>query len=397
MKNFFVDLWKRMIGFVMVHGKTILAFLSGAAIMMLVLMPRLLKEDGKLEQLEGVLEEYFVEDVDPEALEDAAAAAMVDAIGDRWSYYMTAETYQASQQTMKSQYVGVGITISLREDGIGYDILKVETNSPAAGAGILAGDILIGADDVYVSEAGAEDMKNAVAGEKGTQVELTVLRDGAEMKFTMNRDTVLVDVAQGVMLEDHIGLVTIESFRSRCADETIEAIEELLEQGAEALIFDVRFNPGGYTTELIDLLDYLLPEGPIFRTESYSGEVNVDYSDADCLEMPIAVLVNGDSYSAAEFFAAALQEYEAATIVGEKTFGKGYYQTDFLLSDGSAVNLSIGKYYTPNGLSLIGIGVTPDEEITVDEETASLIYAGTLDPMEDPQILAAIDTIKTGN
>lgn len=392
-----VDLGERIVGFLMDHCGKVLSFLLGVLLTVTVtLICVITDDDNKLEQLKWVLENRFVEDVDAEALEDAAASAMVDAIGDRWSRYMTAEEYQQNQQTMSSQYVGVGISISLREDGIGYDILKVESNSPAACAGVLPGDILIGADDEYVSEVGPELVKNAVAGEKGTKVELTVLRDGTEMKFKMKRDTVLVDVTKNVMLKDNIGLVTITSFHSRCADETIESIEELLSQGAEALIFDVRNNPGGYTSELIEALDYLLPEGPVFRTESYDGKEHVDYSDADCLEIPMAVLVNGKSYSAAEFFAAALQEYDAAAIVGEKTYGKGYYQTDILLSDGSAAHLSVGKYFTPNGVSLIGVGVIPDVEVSVDEATAAQIYADALDPMEDPQILAAIDALKSG-
>ena len=167
-------------------------------------------------------------------------------------------------------------------------------------------------------------------------------------------------------------------------------MEELTEQGATALIFDVRNNPGGYTSELVKLLDHLLPAGDLFRQVNYAGKESVDKSDAACLEMPMAVLINGNSYSAAEFFAAALQEYEWATVVGEKTTGKGYFQTTFKLPDGSAVGLSIGKYFTPKGVSLANTGVTPDVPVEVDDRTESEIYYGTLDPMEDPQILAAI-------
>ena len=156
----------------------------------------------------------------------------------------------------------------------------------------------------------------------------------------------------------------------------------------------MRNNPGGYKHELVRILDYLLPAGPLFRSEDYRGKVDVDESDAACLELPMAVLVNGDSYSAAEFFAAALSEYDAAIVVGEKTTGKGYFQSSFTLEDGSALNLSIGKYTTPNGVSLANVGLTPDVTVEVDEETSFLIYAGTLDPAEDPQIQAAIEILK---
>ena len=143
----------------------------------------------------------------------------------------------------------------------------------------------------------------------------------------------------------------------------------------------------------MELLDYLLPEGDLFRTIRYDGQAHVDTSDANCLDMPMAVLINADSYSAAEFFAAALQEYEAATVVGEKSVGKGYFQNTFRLSDGSAVALSVGKYFTPKGVSLAEVGVTPDVECPVDEDTAAMIYYGTLEPLEDPQIRAALEAL----
>ena len=157
----------------------------------------------------------------------------------------------------------------------------------------------------------------------------------------------------------------------------------------------MRFNPGGYKDELVKLLDYLLPEGDLFRSQLYTGEEAVDTSDAKCLEMPMAVLVNGDSYSAAEFFAAALDEYDWAVLVGEPTVGKGYFQSTFDLGDGSAVALSVGKYFTPNGRCLEDEGgLTPEVTVEVDQETASKIYAGVLEPTEDPQIQAALEALK---
>ena len=168
-----------------------------------------------------------------------------------------------------------------------------------------------------------------------------------------------------------------------------------MEQGATSLIFDVRYNPGGYVTELVKILDYILPEGDLFRSVNYAGKEKVDVSDADCIEgIPMAVLINGSSYSAAEFFAAALEEYGYAVIVGEPTTGKGYYQQTYELGDGSAVGLSVGKYFTPQGVSLAEAGgLIPDVVVEVDDETAQGIYAGTLDPAQDPQIEAAIEAM----
>jgi carboxyl-terminal processing protease len=210
----------------------------------------------------------------------------------------------------------------------------------------------------------------------------------------VTRQEVKVAVATAEMLPGHVGLVTIANFDSRCAEETIAAIESLLDQGAQKLIFDVRNNPGGYADELIQVLDYLLPEGKLFHMEYYTGQEDITESDRRELKIPMAVLVNADSYSAAEFFAVALQEYDRAVILGEQTSGKGYFQTTIPLSDGSAVGLSVGKYYTPGGVSLEGVGITPDVEVTVDDETYIAIYYGWLEPSEDPQIQAALEALK---
>ena len=204
---------------------------------------------------------------------------------------------------------------------------------------------------------------------------------------------ILTEVVSYEMLENSIGLIAISNFDARCADETIAAIEALREQGAQALIFDVRNNPGGYATELVKVLDYLLPEGDLFRTLDYAGRETVDKSDASFLDMPIAVVCNEDSYSAAEFFPAAIQEYGAGTIVGMPTCGKGYFQYTYELSDGSAVGLSAGKYFTPSGKSLIGTGIQPDVVVEVDDETRAKIAYGTLDAKDDPQIQAAVDIL----
>ena len=308
---------------------------------------------------------------------------------------MTKEQYLRYQDTMANAYVGVGITVQAREDQQGIHIIDVTVGGPAEEAGILAGDILVAVDGTSITGMALNDASALIRGKEGTAVKLTVLRGEERIELTVTRRRFQTPVATGEMLEGNIGLITIENFDARCADETIAAIEKLQAQGATALIFDVRNNPGGYKHELVKVLDYLLPEGPLFRTEDFRGKEDVDYSDEEHLDMPMAVLVNLSSYSAAEFFAAALDEYDSAVVVGEKTFGKGYFQTTFALSDGSAVNLSVGKYYTPNGNSLAGKGLTPEVEVVVDEATSAAIAAGTLEPQEDPQIIAAINALKS--
>lgn len=351
-------------------------------------------EYNKLDQLGDLIEERFIGESDRTAMEDAAAEAMVYSLGDEWSYYIPASAYQAHVERMNNAYVGVGITILVREDYSGFEVTKVNAGGPAEEAGMLPGDVIVAIEGQSTEGMDTDTASNLVRGEEGTQVVLTVLRGSETLDLTVTRKMVLTPVATGRMLDRSVGLITITNFDDRCFDETKAAIESLLDQGALALIFDVRNNPGGYKHELVKVLDYLLPEGPLFRSEDYRGETSVDESDAACLDIPMAVLVNGSSYSAAEFFAAALSEYEWALVVGEQTYGKGYFQTTILLNDGSAVGLSVGKYTTPNGVSLAGVGITPDVVVEVDEETAFGIYAGILDPEEDPQIQAALESLR---
>lgn len=351
-------------------------------------------EQPKLQQLEELILTRFIGEAEQEQLRDAAAEGMIESLDDRWSYYMSAGEFQTHMETANNAYVGIGITITVEEGTEGFSIMVVNENGPAAEAGLQVGDVIIaveGTSTIGMEASGARDL---VRGKEGTQVQITVLRDGQEQTFSVTRREVKTPVAEYEMLEEGIGLVSIVNFDSRCAEETVAAIETLLDQGAEKLIFDVRNNPGGYARELVKVLDYLLPEGELFRTVDYAGKENVDMSDANCLDIPMAVLVNGDSYSAAEFFAAAMAEYDAAVVVGEKTSGKGHFQYTYELNDGSAVALSVGKYYTPGGVSLEGVGITPDVEVSVTEDQGAMIYYGTLDPREDPQIQAAVKALK---
>ena len=348
----------------------------------------------KLRQLETLIDEKFIGEAEPEKLADAAANAMVKATGDRWSYYIPASEYESYREQSENAYVGVGITIQAAEDASGFLVLEVVPGGPAEEAGIQVKDLLIAVENTDIRSLSLAEVRDLVKGQEETYVSLTVMRQGTSETLYVQRRKVKTPVSSAQMLENDIGLLTIENFDERCAEESIAAIESLLEQGARKLIFDVRNNPGGYASELVKLLDYLLPEGDLFRTVRYDGQEHVDKSDADCLEIPMAVLVNASSYSAAEFFAAALREYEAAVVVGEQTVGKGYFQTTYQLSDGSAVALSIGKYFTPKGISLAETGVTPDAMVSVEEETAEGIYYGTLLPEEDPQIQRAVELLK---
>ncbi len=351
-------------------------------------------ETSKLDYLHAYITQYYIGDVDETAIDDAAAAAMVQATGDRWSYYISAAELQSYDNSKNNSYVGVGITIVQREDGLGFDIIQVAKGGGAEEAGILPGDILTHVEGRACAEEGLEGTSALVVGDPGTTVTVTVLRGEEALDFTLERRQLQTEVVSWQMLEDCIGYIQIVNFNARCASESIAAIEELMKQGAQALIFDVRNNGGGYKDEMVELLDYLLPEGPLFRSELYTGAVEVDESDADFLNLPMAVLINQNSYSAAELFAAALQEYEAAVVVGEQTTGKGHFQVTHVMPDGSAVNLSIGKYTTPKGVNLDGVGLPPDIVVDISDELEVQIYYGNVEVTEDPQIQAAVDALK---
>ena len=354
----------------------------------------------KYAEIMDLVDYYFIEDdVDMTAVNDAMASGIISGLGDRWSYYVSAEDYQAYVENINNAYVGVGITILAQYDEAGnltgYEITEVTTGGPAEEAGVLAGDILVRVGDTQAADVSLEELKNLVKGEEGTTVDLTFLRDGQELTLTVERRSVTVIPAEGRLLDGDIGYIIIDNFDAGCADTVKQLVEELQAQGATSLLFDVRNNPGGLKSELTDLLDYLLPEGIVFHTVNYAGEEEIIRSDADCVDLPMAVLVNASSYSAAEYFACALQEYGVGTVVGEQTYGKGYYQVGLTLSDGSCINLSIGKYYTPNGESLIDVGVTPDVEVALDETQSSELSLGRLDPEEDPQVQAAIASLQS--
>ncbi len=368
-----------------------LVALAASAVTLLVISRE--KDPNKLDSLESLIQERFIGETDKTAMEDAAADAMIRSLGDRWSYYIPASQYETHMEQMNNAYVGVGITIT-QVEGKGFQIENVQKGGPGSEAGLLPGDLVTAIDGKSTADMSLDEAKTLVRGEAATQVTFAILRGGETLDFTLTRAEVQTVVASGQMLSGNVGLVTIANFDSRCAQETIAQVDGLIEQGAKALLFDVRYNPGGYAEEMVKVLDYLLPEGDVFRTLDYRGKEDVDRSDAECIDLPMAVLVNESSYSAAEFFAATLQEYGVAFVAGEKTVGKGYFQTTYQLGDGSAVGLSIGKFFTSQGRNLEGVGVTPDLPVSMDEDTDAKLYYGTLDPQEDPQLQAALERLQ---
>ena len=347
----------------------------------------------KLKEVTDIVDKYYVGDYEEADALELAAAGYVAGLGDVWSGYYTAEQTASIREEDSNQYVGIGVSYGIQEDNL-YEITAVTPGGPADKAGMLPGDRLLTADGVDVNTLESpDDLGALVKGEVGTLVTITVDRAGEELTFQITRDTILVYSVTSQLLEGSVGYIAISDFNSNVEKEFRSHMESLTAQGAKAFVFDVRNNPGGYVSVMHDMLDSLLPEGPVITMVDKAGTEMPLTSDKACLEVPMAVITNAYSISAAEFFAAALQEYGMATVVGEKTGGKGYSQQTFMLSDGSSVNLSTTRYYTPKGNSLAETGVTPDQTVELSVEDLSLLLSGKLEPAEDEQLQAALQTV----
>ena len=325
----------------------------------------------KFAQMLSVLDRVYIGDADTEAVSELVYDTMVHSLGDRWSYYMTADEYKQYQQIQSNQYSGIGV--SLQKDERGWLIVNVEEDSPAAKAGIEANTYLAFVNGIDVSQMESTEIAAMMREDPENITVETEDMEGVRHSYSVVIEVIYSNPVSYEMKDGKIGYIQIENFDETCAEKTIEAIEALIAQEADALVFDVRNNGGGFVNELCDLLDYLLPEGDIFVSVDMKGKEKVTQSDKSCVELPMAVLVNENSYSAAEFFAAALREYDAATVVGWQTSGKNRSQTNVILVDGSAVHISSKRYLTPNRVDLTEQGgLTPDIILEYGENDAQL-------------------------
>ena len=342
---------------------------------------------------QALIKNRFVGDYDPDQVRYAAEKAMVDALGDRWSIYLTPQELRTTSNTRRNSYVGIGVSIN--DDEQGLLITQVNPEGPAAKAGLRAGEIICAVEGTAITPENRDETVDMIRGEEGTTVRLDILdEEGVRRSVDVTRAKVRNISARWEMLEDDMALLTISNFYTGTADQVAACLAEITEEGAKALAIDVRNNPGGYVTELTAILDQLLPEGDIFRIQYYSGEEKVYTSGESCVDLPMAVLVNENSYCAAELLAAELHEAAGAPLVGTKTSGKGYAQNLYRLQDGSAVNLSDARYFTGGGTSLIGTGLTPDPYIGLNWYRQWDLMLGRLDHQDDGQLQAAIEVLK---
>jgi carboxyl-terminal processing protease len=347
-------------------------------------------------ELRKNIEELYIGDYDSKEVSQAALSATVESLGDTWSYYLSPEEYEEYINTSNNQYAGIGISVIEDEATGGIKIKMVYPGSAAEQAGLKAGDVIMAVDGTDVTKMEFYDATDLIGGEIGDTVTLTILdAEGSTRDVEVVYSLIDTNPVSYELLEGGIGYIAIEDFESSAADEFIAAAEELMSQGAKSFVFDVRNNGGGRVTELKRMLDYLLPEGEIFIAIGKNGAESIAESDAACIEMPAVVLVNNYSFSAAEYFAAVLGEYDYATVVGQQTTGKNRSQVTVELPDGGALHISSGEYVMPNRVSLYDQGgLTPDVEITMTDEQYGLLYNEQLLKEDDIQLQKAIELLK---
>ena len=349
---------------------------------------------SKINELTAYTKLYYYDDIENEKLQDGLYTGLIDGLGDKYSVYYNEEDYQALQISTTGQYYGIGAGLSQDKDTMVVTVNKVYEGTPSESAGLLKDDVIVSVDGTEAASMELSELVKLIRGEKGTTVHLEIYRPSTEenLSFDVERQDITLPSVSHKMFEDGIGYVHIDSFETETATQFEEAVKDLEDQGMKALIIDVRYNPGGMVTAVVQILDDILPEGTVVYTEDKNGNRQDYTSSGDTyLDYPIAVLINGESASASEILAGAVKDYQYGTLIGTTTFGKGIVQTIFPLEDGDAVKLTTAKYFTPNGNYIHGVGIEPDIELEyeyLDKDATSY------DEAYDNQIQKAIEVLK---
>lgn len=331
----------------------------------------------KLAAIEQLIDESFYFDYDKSKYEDYLYKGLMESLDDPYSVYYTPEEYAALQEDTSGEYEGIGVRVTQDAETKVITLYKPFKDGPGAKAGVLPGDILTAVDGVSVDGYELDEVVKWIRGEAGSEVTLTITREGETepMDIVVTRDTVINETVTYEMLDDKIGYVLVSEFNSNTDEMYRQAVDELKAQGMKGMIVDLRDNPGGLVTTVVDMLDYMLPEGKIVYTKNKAGEICEEYNSTDDeqFDLPLVVLVNEYSASASEIYTGAIKDYGLGKIVGTNTYGKGIVQGIVPLSDGSAVKLTIEKYFTPNGNDIHKVGIAPDVEVELDEGLRKLI------------------------
>ena len=348
---------------------------------------------SKMELLMQLVDQYYMYDISVEDMRTGAYKGLLEGLGDPYTCFYTKEEFDALMESTTGTYYGIGAVVQQNLKTMYITIVKPYVDGPAYKAGMLPGDIIYMVDDVDVT---GMDINNVVAmmkGPEGTEVKVTVVRDGEPdpVDLYITRAQIEIETIEYEMLENDIGYILISGFEEPTTKQFKEAIEDLKKQGMKGLVLDLRDNGGGLLDVVVEMLDYILPKGMIVYTEDkYGNREEFRGTDKDVLELPMTVLINGNSASAAEIFAAAMQDYDAATLVGTTSYGKGIVQTILPLTDGTAVKITISRYFTPNGVCIHGEGVTPDIELELKDELKQMVV---IPHDQDNQLEVAVSII----
>lgn len=316
--------------------------------------------EGKLNAIDSVLESFYFGDVDDETAKDNIYKAYLSSYGDKYTMYYTADEYKALKESTNGKFYGIGAVCQLSGEG-GVLLVDVYDNGAGYQAGLRSGDRVVNVDGRDITDMELSSAVALIKGDKGTSVTLEVIRGTERLTFSVIRDAVEAKTVSYTLLDNNIGYLSISQFEEVTTKQFKAAVEDLQSQGMKGLVIDIRNNPGGLLDTVVGMLKYMLPDGLIVYTEDKQGN-RKEYKgqDNDEFNLPLAVLVNGNSASASEIFAGAIQDYGKGTIIGTQTYGKGIVQTVKPLTDGSAIKFTIAKYFTPKGQDIHGKGVTPD-------------------------------------
>lgn len=345
----------------------------------------------RLDEVRTRLSEEYYEPVDDETLVLGAIRGMMDSLDDPYTFYYTTEEMQEAAESSEGVYHGIGVLVQISDKG-GLLVARVYENSPAADAGLQAGDLIVAVEDTPITGENAQSMNQAVQliqGEDGTTVRMTIQRGNEELKIEAVRAEVNVSYVQYEILNGNIGYINISQFTGDDVEGFKEAKSAFEATGVEGVIIDLRNNPGGLLDHVVEIADMVLPEGLIVYTEDREGRRIEHSSDAEYWDVPMVVMVNGMSASASELFSAAVQDYDRATIVGTTTYGKGIVQTMITFAeDGAGMQYTVSSYYSPLGRSIHKIGVEPDVVVELSENYDRSIL--DLDVENDNQLATAL-------
>ena len=324
--------------------------------------------EGKLNAIDSVLESFYFGDVDDETAKDNIYKAYLSSYGDKYTMYYTADEYKALKESTNGKFYGIGAVCQLSGEG-GVLLVDVYDNGAGYQAGLRSGDRVVNVDGRDITDMELASAVALIKGDKGTSVTLEVIRGTERLTFSAVRDAVEAKTVSYTLLDNNIGYLSISQFEEVTTKQFKAAVEDLQSQGMKGLVIDIRNNPGGLLDTVVGMLKYMLPDGLIVYTEDKQGN-RKEYKgqDNDEFNLPLAVIVNGNSASASEIFAGAIQDYGKGTIIGTQTYGKGIVQTVKPLTDGSAIKFTIAKYFTPKGQDIHGKGVTPDMVVEYDTD-----------------------------